>query len=162
MNSFNQILTSLSDQSEMLSLDGFVWVVLFYLVLSWLVCVSGAFLKVRETQFYVGLVSMGLTLVVALMLGGLCRNFLPELAASFTPSGLFIFSIMVGLLVCSVPLIQFFWNISYWRGLACVLCGVGVLATGLVAFQMFAHPVEQLPARLAIPLFQKDAPDVFP
>ena len=158
MSPFKQILNTIADQSEMMGLNGFAMVLVTYMVLSWLICVVAAFCKVKEVQLYVGMIAMGLTLVVALTLGGLCRNFYPQLAASFTPSGLFLFSALVGILVCSVPAVQYFWQVPYWKGLFCVLGGVMILSVVYITFQVLAHPVEQLPARLAVPLFEKGAP----
>jgi hypothetical protein len=141
-----------------MGLDGFGTILILYFVLSWLVCVAAAFAKVKEVKYYVGLISMGVTLLVALVLGGLCRNFYPDLAASFTPGGLFLFSLLVGLLVCSVPLIQYFWDVSYLHAVACVVGGIIILSVAQLAFQLIAHPVEQLPARLSVPLFQDHQP----
>jgi hypothetical protein len=158
MSTLSQLIETLSAQGQRMGLDGFGTILVLYFILSWLVCVAGAFAKVKEVQFYVGLISMGVTLLVALVIGGLCRNFSPDLAASFTPGGLFLFSLVVGLLVCSVPLIQYFWDISYWHGLACVVGGICIMAAGLLVFQLLAHPVDQLPARLSVPLFQDHQP----
>ena len=158
MNSLNYILNIFSGQGQILSLDGFALVLIGYLLLSWFVCVAAAFLKVKEVQYYIGLISMGLTLMIALVLGGLFRNFLPDLANSFTPGGLFLLSSVVGILVCSVPVIQYSWNISFWRGLACVVVGICVLFGAVILFQVLAHPNEPIPARLSVPLFQKGGP----
>lgn len=158
MTSLNQILSSFSGQGEILTLDGFAVVLMVYLIVSWLVCVVAAFFQVREVKYYVGLISMGLTLLTALLLGGLCRNLLPGLASSFTPGGLFLFSALIGLLVCSVPVVQYFWSISYWRGLACVVGGIFILAGAVLLFQVLAHPNDSIPARLSVPLFQKSGP----
>lgn len=158
MSPFNQILHTLASQSEIFGMDGIAVELVTYLILSWLICVIAAYLKVKEVQLYVGMIAMGLTLVVALSLGGLCRNLYPELAASFTPSGLFLFSGLVGILVCSAPVIQYFWQVPYWKGLTCVLGGIVILAALYITFQVLAHPMEQLPARLAVPLFQKGGP----
>ncbi|MGA0333890.1 MAG: hypothetical protein ACO3N7_03795 [Kiritimatiellia bacterium] len=154
MNTFQSTLSFFGGESLVFKLDGFAMVVMAYLLLSWLICVVAAFFKVKEVQYYVGLISMGLTLLVALVLGGLCRNFLPELAAFFTPSGLFLFGALAGLLVCAVPVIQYFWDISYWHSLACVVGGILILAGAIVVFQIMAHPGEITPARFAVPLFQ--------
>ncbi len=156
MASFNDILNSFSGQGQALSLDGFALVLVVYLILSWLICIMAAFLKVKEVRYYVGLVSMGLTILMALVLGGLCRNFLPDLAASFTPRGLFLFGALAGVLVCSVPVIQYFWNISYSRGLACVVCGVLVLAGAVFVIQLLADNNEPIRAKLSSPWLQKN------
>ncbi|MDF3128506.1 hypothetical protein P0Y35_04800 [Kiritimatiellaeota bacterium B1221] len=151
MNALNDILNSFSGDGQALSLDGFALVLVVYLVLSWLICIMAAFLKVKEVRYYVGLVSMGLTILMALVLGGLCRNFLPDLAASFTPRGLFLFGAFAGVLVCSVPVIQYFWNVSYSRGLACVVCGVLVLVGAVLVVQLLADSNEPIRARLSAP-----------
>lgn len=155
MNSFNQILSIFSGQGPALRLDGFALVLVVYLLLSWLVCVMAAFLKVKEVQYYVGLIAMGLTILMALVLGGLCRNLLPDLASSLTPGGLFLFGAVVGVLVCSVPVIQYSWNVSYSRGLACVVCGILLLVGVVVVFQILTDPSESIQARFSGPLFPK-------
>jgi len=155
MTSFNQIINSFTNQSAILSLDGFALVLMLYLFLSWLVCVAAAFLKVKDVRYYVGLISMGATLLLALLLGGISKDVFPALAATLTPGGLFLFSALVGVLVCSAPVLQFIWDISYWRGVACILGAIVILAGALIAFHFLANPSEPLQARLSVPLFHK-------
>lgn len=125
---------------------------------SWLICVAAAFCKVKDVQFTVGFLATGTAMLIAFLLTGLCRTFLPEVASSFTPSGLFLIAAVASSLVCSVPLIQYFWNLSYCRGLAIVGGAVGILVASLVMFHLMLHPAETLPARLSIPLFQENQP----
>ena len=156
----HQLLSFLDGSGFSFELDGFAMVLIAYLLLSWLVCVVAAFCNVKEVQYYVGLISMGITLLASLLLGGLCRNFLPDLASSFTPGGLFFFGAVAGLLVFSAPMIQYFWEISYWHSLACVVGGVVILVGVYFIFQILANPGEITAARFAVPLFQKGIPDL--
>jgi|GEM_PF-1286051 len=129
-----------------------------YFFASWLVCFAAAFCRVRETNYYVGLLSVGLTLLVSMLLAGLCRYYVPDLANSFTPWGLLVFSSVVGVFVFSVPLIQSFWKTTYLQGLACMAGGILLFLGVMIATQVMVHPAESLPARLSVPLFEPYAP----
>jgi len=152
--SLTSLFQTLTDQGIAAGFDSFSSVLILYLLMSWMICIAAAFCKVKEVTYSAGLIAMGLSLMVAFVIGGLFRNYYPDLAASFTPAGLFSFSLLVGLLVCCVPLVQFFWDISYWRGMACVVGGIAILLVAYVGFQVIVRPPEQLPARLSVPLFQ--------
>lgn len=126
-----------------------------YFLAGWLITLAAAFCKVREPRYYVGLLSLGLTLILSLLLSGLCRHYLPDLAKSFTPSGLMMFSSLIGLLVFSVPLLQVLWKTDYLQGAACLFGGIAIFLLLFVGFQMMTHPIESLPARLSVPLFEE-------
>ena len=139
-------------------ISGLLAILGLYVLLSWLVCVTAAFFKVREVHFGVGYFAMGASLLMAFLLMGLCKSLFPDLAASFTPSGLFMVSAVSGAFVCSVPLVQYYWNLSYRRGLMIICSAVGALIMTLVMLHMFFYPAESLPARFAAPLFQDHQP----
>lgn len=125
-----------------------------YFLAGWLITFAAAFCKVREPRYTVGLLSLGMTLILSLVLSGLCRHFFPDLALSFTPGGLLLFSALIGLLVFSVPLLQVFWRTHYFQGAASMIGGLVLFLLLFVAFQMLSHPIDTLPARLAFPLFE--------
>ena len=129
-----------------------------YVLISWLVCVSAAFFRVKEVQFSVGLISIGACMLTAFGLTGLCRTILPDVAASFTTSGLFLITAIAGAMICSVPLVQYFWNLTYSRGLFIIGGALAILMVCLVVFHLLLYPVESLPARFAVPLFQDHQP----
>jgi len=139
-------------------LAGVVLILGIYVFMSWMICVTAAFWRVREVQFGVGLLAMGVSLLGAFLLVGLCRSLMPDVAASFTPGGLFLISAVASALVLSVPLIQYFWSLSYIRGLGIVGGAVALLVSGLVVVHLFLYPVETLPARFSMPLFQDHQP----
>jgi hypothetical protein len=139
------------------SLDsaGSVGLMLFlYFLASWLICFAAAFCKVREPRYYVGLLSMGFTMLVSLLLAGLCRYYLPDLAQSFSSSGLMLFSSLVGILVLGVPVIQAFWKTGYLQGFFCIFGGFVLFFMLMVGIQLMTESAETLPARLKTPLFQ--------
>jgi hypothetical protein len=149
--------TLFADWSFSSSASGLIFVLLYFTA-SWLVCVAGAFCKVRETQFYVGLLSVGMGLVVSFLLAGICRFYLPDLASSFTPWGLMIFSMLISALVFSVPLVQCFWQISYPRALMTLAGGYFLFLAVMLAVQVYMQPDVSLPARLKIPIFMDQTP----
>ena len=129
-------------------------VLVLYFICSWLICFTAAFCKVRSPRYYVGLLCLGMSILVSLLLAGICRYYLPDLAQSFTPSGLMLFCSLVGVMAFSVPLVQAFWRTGYLQGFACVMGGICLFFLMFVGFQLMTEPVENLPARFAVPLFE--------
>lgn len=129
-----------------------------FILLSWFLCIAGAFANVREVKFTVGVIAMGSSLFLTFVFMGLCRTLLPDLAASFTPSGLFMVCGIMGSLLCAVPLVQYFWELSYLRSFSVVAGAVAIMITGYVAINAMMYPVDTLPARLAVPLVQDHQP----
>lgn len=134
-------------------------VVVLYLVASWMVCFAAAFCKVRETHYYVGLVSVGMTLLVAMLLGGLCRYYLPDLAKSFSPWGLLVACTIIGIFTFAVPLIQSFWKTTYFQGFACIMGGILIFLGVMLTVHVMMNPRQNPAARLTAPLFQDYQPD---
>lgn len=158
MNSSVPHLFTLILPEDASGVTGLLAVVGIYLFLSWLVCVAAAFCNVREVQYRVGLLAMGASMLTAFLLVGLCRTFVPDLAASFTPSGLFLLAGVSSALACSVPVVQYFWNLSYKRGLTIVGGAVAIFLMMLVGMHLLLYPAKTLPARFEIPLFQDHQP----
>jgi hypothetical protein len=150
-----QMFTEMLFKSWSMDSPGSVGVLLvLYFFGSWLICFAAAFLKVSNPRYYVALLSLGMSILVSLLLAGICRYYLPDLADSFTPSGLMLFSSLASLVVFSVPLLQAFWRVGYFQGFACMLGGILIFFSMFVGFQLLTEPVENLPARLAVPLFE--------
>ena len=136
-----------------------VIVVLLYLLASWMVCFAAAFCKVRETKYYVGLISVGMTLLVAMLLAGICRFYLPDLAKSFSPWGLMVVCTLIGIFTFAVPLIQSFWRTTYFQGFACIMGGILIFLGVMMGIQSVLNPGRNPAARLTAPLFEDYQPD---
>ncbi len=133
-------------------------VILLYLGASWLVSFAGAFCKVRETPLYVSLLAVGMGLLVTFLLAGICRYYLPDLAASFTAWGLLLFCSLVSFVIFSVPLLQCFWHISYPRAMLSLAGGFFLFLSVMLVIQMQMKPDVSLPARFKVPLFANPTP----
>lgn len=124
-----------------------------FLAASWSICFVAAFCQVRRTPMYVAMLSVGLAVLVSLIVAGLLRGYFPDLANEFTAWGLLMVSFVLTSLVFSVPLIQYFWQVGYFRGLCCLGGGFGLLLVAMLALQYTMQPVRSLPARPSIPIF---------
>ncbi len=135
--------------------------VVFFLMAAGMICFFAAFCKVRDPKLVACLVALGGALVLTLMVSAGLRYFLPDLASSFTPTGLWLFSSLFGLFVVAVPILQALWNTSYLQGLACLAGGLFLFLLVVVGTRVFMTPDQDLPARiksLQVPLFEPHAP----
>jgi len=135
--------------------------VIFYLLAAGLICFFAAFCKVREPKIVACLLALAGALVLTLLISGGLRFFLPDLASSFTPTGLWLFSSLFGLFVVAVPVLQAMWNTSYLQGLACMVGGLFLFLLLVVGTRVFMTPDQDLPARirsLQVPLFEPHTP----
>jgi hypothetical protein len=146
MSSFDSALPPL----ELTGWGDVVGLLLLVLFCSWLICVSAAFCKVERVQLTVGLLAIGISMVAGVLLSAFVKTTLPEVALSLTPEGLFLLTTAAGALVCSVPLVQLTWHISYSRGVM-VLCGaVVIFFASLATYHSLLHSPRTLPERLSI------------
>lgn len=121
-----------------------------YVLISWFVCVSAAFFKVERVHVSVGLLAIAASIISGTFLAVVCKSFLPEVASTFTPQGLFLITAAAGALVCSVPLVQYSWHISYSRSVM-VMCGaVVIFISSLALFQTLLRAPEPLRDRLSV------------
>lgn len=135
--------------------------IILYLIAAGMICFFAAFCKVREPKLVSCMLALGGGFLLTLLVSGGIRSMLPDLASSFTPTGLWLFSSLFGLFVVAVPVIQALWNTSYLQGLACVAGGLFLFLLLVVETRVFMAPDQDLPARiksLQVPLFESNNP----